>query len=60
MEIGNVLTYAAVVSWSLAAYMLPVVALLVWWRRRKDLTGVIQQDDVVLVSDDWLRLPEDE
>ena len=43
---GDVLTYAAVGSWCLAAYMLPVVALIVWLRRRNDPTEIIQEDDV--------------
>jgi len=46
MRIGSILTYAAVCSWCLAAYMVPVVAVMVWWRRRKDPTQIIQLDDV--------------
>lgn len=30
------MTYAAVASWCLAAYMVPVVAVLVWMRRKAD------------------------
>ena len=40
------LTYFAVASWCAAAYMLPVVALIVWIRRRRDKTEIIQEDDV--------------
>ena len=40
------LTYFAVATWCLAAYMLPVVALLVWLRRRRDKTEIIQEYDV--------------
>lgn len=42
---GDFLTYAAVSSWCLAAYMVPFVALLVWVRRRNDPTEIIQYDD---------------
>lgn len=37
------LTIAAAASWCLFAYMVPVVAVMVWWRRRNDPTEVIQQ-----------------
>lgn len=37
------LTIAAVASWCLFAYMVPVVAVIVWWRRRRDPTEVIQE-----------------
>ena len=40
------LMIAAVSSWCLAAYMLPVTAVIVWMRRRLDKTQVIQEDDV--------------
>ena len=40
------LTIAAVASWCLAAYMVPVVAALVWWRRRNDPAEIIQEYDV--------------
>ena len=43
---GKMITYAAVASWCLAAYMLPVVALLVWERRRNDQAQIIQEYDV--------------
>lgn len=36
----------AVASWCLAAYMLPVVWLIVWIRRHRDKTVIIQEDDV--------------
>lgn len=39
------LTIAAVCSWCLFAYMTPVVAMIVWRRRRKDPTEVIQEID---------------
>lgn len=42
---GKILTYAAVCSWCLAAYMLPVVAFIVWRRRRADRTEIIQEGD---------------
>lgn len=38
-----ILTYLAVASWSVAAYMLPFVALIVWMRRRRDKTEIIQE-----------------
>ena len=44
-------TYMAVASWCIAAYMVPVVAALVWLRRRRDKTEIIQTedtDDVIL------------
>jgi len=53
-----VLEILAVSSWCLSALMLPVVAILVWWRRHMDPTEVIQEGDWV-VTDDWLR-KEDE
>ena len=43
---GMIITYLAVASWCAAAYMLPVVAAMVWWRRRKDKTEIIQEDDI--------------
>jgi len=43
---GMIITYLAVASWCVAAYMLPVVAVLVWYRRRKDKTEIIQEDDI--------------
>lgn len=43
---GNWITYAAVASWCAAAYMLPLVAALVWIRRRNDKEPVIQTLDV--------------
>lgn len=41
-----VLTIISVASWCAFAYMLPVVAFIVWRRRRKDKTEVIQKYDV--------------
>ena len=55
----NVITYIAVASWCFAAYMLPVVAMLVWLRRKRDKTEIIQEGDWP-VSDDWLRVNNDE
>ena len=43
---GNWITYLAVATWCLSAYMLPIVAILVWWRRHQDPTEIIQEDDV--------------
>lgn len=40
---GMIITYLAVASWCAAAYMVPVVALIVWVRRRNDRTEIIQQ-----------------
>ena len=37
-----IITYLAVASWCAASYMLPVVAVMVWDRRRRDKTEVIQ------------------
>ena len=39
---GWLITYLAVASWCAAAYMLPVVYVLVWWRRRRDKAEIIQ------------------
>lgn len=44
---GMILTYLAVASWCAASYMLPVVAVMVWRRRRLDKTEIIQEDDWV-------------
>ena len=49
--------YMAVATWCLAAYMVPVAALIVWIRRRMDKTEIIQEGDWP-VSDDWLRVDE--
>lgn len=43
---NNILTILAVASWCLAAYMVPVVAVLVWLRRRRDKTEIIQTEDI--------------
>ena len=40
---NNWVTIAAVCSWCLFAYMVPVAAYIVWRRRRRDKTEVIQQ-----------------
>lgn len=40
------LTIAAVSSWCLFAYMVPVVAVIVWLRRRRDPAEIIQKYDV--------------
>lgn len=45
---GMILTYLAVTSWCAMAYMLPIVYIIVWNRRRKDKTEVIQYDDWIL------------
>ena len=61
VTIMKICTLLAVGSWCLAAYMLPVVALIVWLRRKHDPTEIIQTDvDDVVVTDDWLRCPGDE
>ena len=39
---GMIITYLAVASWCAMAYMVPIVAALVWLRRRRDKTEVIQ------------------
>ncbi len=39
---GKIVTYLAVASWCAFAYMVPVVALIVWLRRRRDKTEIIQ------------------
>lgn len=39
------LTVTAVCSWCLFAYMVPVVAFIVWRRRRRDPEAVIQDID---------------
>ena len=45
MRIGPLITYLAVASWSVAAYMLPVVYALVWYRRHRDKTEIILDKD---------------
>ena len=40
------LTIAAVCSWCLFAYMVPVVWIIVWMRRRRDKTEIIQEFDI--------------
>ena len=55
----KIITYLAVASWCAMSYMMPVVWAMVWWRRRRDKTEIIQEDDWP-VQDDWLRSPEDE
>lgn len=44
--IGVWLTIAAVSSWCLFAYMVPVVWWIVWRRRRADKTEIIQEFDI--------------
>ena len=39
---GMIITYLAVASWCAMAYLLPIVAVIVWRRRRRDETKVIQ------------------
>ena len=39
---GKVITYLAVASWCAAAYMVPVVWAMVWWRRHRDKTEILQ------------------
>lgn len=56
---GMIITYLAVASWCALAYMVPVVWAIVWYRRHRDRTEVIQDGDVV-VTDDWLRVDDDE
>ena len=43
---GMILAYLAVATWCAAAYMLPPVALIVWMRRRRDKTEIIQEYDI--------------
>lgn len=45
--IGVWLTIAAVSSWCLFAYMVPLVWFIVWRRRRTDKTEIIQEGDWV-------------
>lgn len=40
------ITYVAVASWCAFAYMVPVVAIIVWWRRHRDKTEIIQDYDI--------------
>jgi len=39
---GMIITYLAVASWCAMSYMLPVVAAMVWRRRRRDKAEIIQ------------------
>lgn len=39
---GKIVTYLAVASWCAFAYMVPVVCAIVWTRRRRDKTEIIQ------------------
>ena len=43
---GMIITYLAVWSVCAMSYMLPVVATIVWCRRHRDKTEIIQQDDI--------------
>ena len=45
------LTILAAFSWCLCAYMVPVVWLITWLRRRTDKTEIIQDDDWPVVLD---------
>ena len=45
------LTILAAFSWCLCAYMVPVVWLMTWLRRRADKTAIIQDDDWPVVLD---------
>ena len=40
---GMIITYLAVASWCAFAYMVPVVAAIVWIRRHLDKTEIIQE-----------------
>ena len=42
VSMGKIITYLAVTSWCAMSYMLPIVAAMVWWRRRMDRTEIIQ------------------
>ena len=50
----DIWTYAAVTSWCIAAYMLPVVAMIVWIRRKRDPAEIIQEYDTEETQDDEL------
>lgn len=43
---GMIVTYLAVASWCMFAYMVPVVWAIVWVRRHRDKTEIIQTDDI--------------
>ena len=45
---GMIVSYLAVASWCAMAYLLPIVAVIIWRRRRRDKTEVIQYDDWIL------------
>ena len=49
---GMIITYLAVASLCAFAYIAPVVWAIVWFRRRRDKTEVIQEYDVD-VDDIW-------
>ena len=40
---GMIITYLAVASWCVAAYMMPFISVMVWMRRHRDKTEVIQE-----------------
>ena len=42
---GMIVTYLAVASWCAFAYIVPVVAMIVWLRRHRDKTEIIQELD---------------
>lgn len=51
------LTILAASSWCLFAYMVPVVWAIVWMRRRRDKTEIIQEGD--WMSDDGMPVDEE-
>jgi hypothetical protein len=51
------LTILAASSWCLFAYMVPVVCAIVWIRRRRDKTEIIQEGD--WMSDDGMPVDEE-
>lgn len=51
------LTILAASSWCLFAYMVPVVWAIVWMRRRRDKTEIIQEGD--WMSEDGMPVDEE-
>ena len=43
---GMIITFLAVATWCASAFLLPIVTVMVWARRHRDKTEVIQEDDV--------------
>ena len=41
----KIITYLVVASWCAMSYMMPVVWAMVWWRRRRDKTEIIQDSN---------------